>query len=117
MLWEAPPIFGFRRGGCWRGLSAQLWVNPTQPPAKNYPTGVFFRVQEPRPLFAAEAVTRLLGGVDCVLLQIAGKLVIPMGNFSTPFGSYHDVHLMPAGTVPFDTYVPGCLWPLPSNSF
>ena len=57
--------------------------------------------------FAVEAAAAVgaAAEVDPRWSEIAAKLVIPYGNFSTPFGSYHDVHLMPTGTVPFGTYM------------
>jgi hypothetical protein len=56
--------------------------------------------------FAAEAAS-VLGTASAAQqqqwLDVAAKISIPFGNFSTPFGSYSQVHLMPANTVPFDT--------------
>lgn len=55
--------------------------------------------------FAVEAAETLNNTIDPKWSEIAEKLYMPFGNFSTPYGSYHDVHLMPNGTVPFETYL------------
>jgi hypothetical protein len=57
--------------------------------------------------FAVEAATVLGKEPDPKWAEIAAKLTIPYGNFSTPYGSYEGVHLMPPDTVPFETVMKG----------
>jgi hypothetical protein len=57
--------------------------------------------------FAVEAALVLGEAPDPRWTEIAKKLVIPYGNFSTPYSSYEGVHLMPPKTVPFETVMLG----------
>jgi hypothetical protein len=58
--------------------------------------------------FATEAAAALGKTPDPKWLEVADRLLIPRGTFTTSSGgSYKDVHLMPDKTVPFDRIMLG----------